>query len=143
MLSICIHLNPFVSIESRKAERKAKVTDFKALFADVKLMKDDIIYLVAKMWEVAHEYARTTTDTQSLDMDDDEYELPDVKTSVLVGLPSNNRLRHTDTVAVSPALDRSVSSSATTSSKSPYVASLSTTTACQKPMLPTVRLLLR
>lgn len=91
------------AIESRKAERKQKVAEFKGLSADVKVIKDDILYLVAKMREAAHEYARTTADTQSLDInDDDEYDLPDVKTSVLVGLPSNNRLRRTDTVAAAP-----------------------------------------
>ena len=87
-------------------DRKRETGTFKARHAEVKALKDDLVYLVAKMRAEAHEQQQTD--------DDEDHELPPVE-QVLLGLPSRNRLRRRDTMT-DAAPERSVSSSATSSS---------------------------
>ena len=90
-----------------KRERVEQTSEFKIHHADVKTLKDDIVYLVAKMRECREE------------MEDEDYELPAFD-HVMIGLPSRNRLRRRDTMPrdtmPDAAHERTVSSSATGSS---------------------------
>jgi len=91
----------------RQKERKKNAGEFKLIINDIKILRDDISYLINKMRTCAYEYAKGELEEEdktvklnfgdSSDDAQEEYDLPDVK-SVLIGLPSNNRLRRRDTV---------------------------------------------
>eukprot|EP01043_Picozoa_sp_COSAG02_P030660 COSAG02_NODE_1970_length_10224_cov_104.344691_6_plen_345_part_00 len=65
--------------------RKPKVAEFKALVKQVKILKDDISYLINQMRECHHEYERTG-DGQS---PDEIYQLPALP-DIQAGLPSHH-----------------------------------------------------
>jgi len=101
-------------------EVKAKQLEFKRLAYDVKLIHDDITYLIEQMREAGGAYEDATA---SQALDDDPYELPDPD-KVLLGLPSHNRLKRSDgTTATTDGTDTTDTTGASVSGSGSDLAS--------------------